>query len=192
MKTLSYCCLTIALALGSSQHAWADWFSTVAASNPLNWYRFNELSGSTVIDYGSQHLDGTYGAGSQGAILGVPGVLGPAAQFNSQTNLILSGSAISGNWSAEFVLKRTGSDTASLIRGQPFTFPSTALKLEQYPATEQIGFTQFGVADYTFSPPVPTPLNQWIDIVYVNNPSTGMSLWASPELCASLNERIWG
>ncbi|HEX3725164.1 MAG TPA: hypothetical protein VHV08_02935, partial [Pirellulales bacterium] len=61
---LSYFCLASALALATWRHAAADWNSTIAASNPLDWYRFNELSGSTAIDYGSQHLNGTYGTGA--------------------------------------------------------------------------------------------------------------------------------
>ncbi len=64
---------------------------------------------------------------------------------------------------------RTGSKTSSvLIRGVPLTFPSQALKLEQYPGTEQIGYTKYGIVDATFSPGASAPLNKWIDIVYVN------------------------
>jgi hypothetical protein len=159
------------------------WNATIAASNPLDWYRFDEVSGNTLIDYGSQHLNGTYGTGALSATLGVPGILGPAAQFGNQSTAIMNGSDVTGSWSAEFVLKRIGAKTSSvLIRGTPFAFPTTALKLEQYPNTEQIGFTQYGVADYTFSPAVPTPLNQWMDVVYVNRVGSGMSLYLDGQL----------
>jgi hypothetical protein len=95
----------------------------------------------------------------------------------------MNGSDVTGNWSAEFVLKRIGTKVSSvLIRGTPFAFPTTALKLEQYPGTEQIGFTQYGVADYTFSPAVPTPLNQWMDVVYVNRVGSGLSLYLDGQL----------
>ena len=159
------------------------WNATIAASNPIDWYRFDELSGSTLIDYGSQHLNGTYGTGPLSATLSVPGIFGPAAQFGNQSTAIINGPDVTGNWSAEFVLDRIGSKVSSaLIRGTPFAFPTTALKLEQYPGTEQIGFTQYGVADYTFSPGVPTPFGQWMDVVYVNQVGSGMSLYLDGQL----------
>jgi hypothetical protein len=140
--------ITICLALATfaiASPAYADWNSTIAASNPLNWYRLDELSGSTAIDYGSQHLNGTYGTGALDAIRGIPGLVGTAVQFGNQSSVFLHASDLTGDWSAEFVLDRIGSKASStLIRGVPFAFPSTALKLEQYPNTEQIGFTQYG------------------------------------------------
>src|SRR4029077_15396159 len=149
----------------------------------LDWYQFNELSGSALIDYGSAHLNGAYGTGPLSATLGVPGIFGPAAEFGNQSTAILNGSNSPGNWSGDFVLKRIGTKISSvLIRGVPFAFPTTALKLEQYPGTEQVGFTQYGVVDYTFSPPVPSPLNQWMDLVYVNRAGSGMNLFLDGQL----------
>ncbi len=181
----SYVCTAIAMALALSYEARADWNSTIAASGPLNWYQFNELSGATAVDHGSQHLDGAYGIGAQDAMRGVAGIVGTAAQFGNQSTVFLHGSDVTGNWSAEFVLFRTGSKQSSvLIRGVPLTFPSEALKLEQFQNTEQFGFTQYGVSDYGFSPPVPTPLNQWIDVVYVRS-GAGMSLYLNGTLAGT-------
>jgi len=45
----------------------------------------------------------------------------------------------------------------------------TALKLEQWPSTRQVGFTQFGVADYYFSYIVPT--DTWLHLTFVGTPS---------------------
>ncbi len=165
--------------------------STIAASEPLNWYRFNETSGSTAIDYGSQHLNGTYGSGALDATRGVPGIVGTAALFGNQSTVILNGTDLTGDWSAEFILDRVGSKTSSvLIRGIPFAVPSTALKLEQFPNTEQVGFTQYGVKDYTFSPAVPTPLNQWMDLVYVNHAGAGMDLYLDGKLVGTSSANI--
>jgi len=166
------------LVIGARAQARADWNSTITASNPMNWYRFNEASGSVAVDYGSAHSNGTYGTGLLDAARGVPGPIGKGVQFGNQSTVILGQPDLTGNWSAEFVLERIGEKRSSvLIRGFPYAVPSTALKLEQYNSTEQIGFTQYNVSDYTFSPSVPTPLNQWVDIVYVNRAGSGMSLY---------------
>lgn len=146
-----------------------DWNTTIAASNPLNWYRFDEVTGATAIDYGSQGLNGTYGSGILDTVRGVSGRVGTAVQFDDQSTVFLSAPDVSGDWSAEFLLKRTGTKRSSLlIRGVPFALPSQGLKLEQYPNTGQIGYTKFGIVDATFSPEVSSPLNEWIHIVYVN------------------------
>jgi len=174
------------------QSARAVWNSTIAASNPLDWYRFDELSGSTAIDYGSAHLNGTYGAGPLDATRGVPGLVGTAEQFGDQSTIVLSGSDITGDWSAEFVVKRTGSKASSvLIRGVPFAFPSSALKLEQYPNTEQIGYTKYGQIDATYSPAIPSPLNQWIDLVYANKISNNtVSVYVNGVLAGTRNDNF--
>ena len=159
----------VMLTIAICPSARADWNSTIAASNPLNWYRFDELSGTTAIDYGSEHRNGTYGTGALDATRGVPGLVGTAAQFGNQSTVFLSAPDLTGDWSAEFLVERTGTKSSSvLIRGIPFAFPSGALKLEQYPGTEQIGYTKYGIVDATFSPGASAPLNQWVDIIYVN------------------------
>lgn len=161
--------LFIALAAAPCAALGANWESTVAASNPLNWYRFDELNGSTAVDHGSQLLNGTYGNGAFDVARGIPGRVGLAAQFGNQSTVFLSAADVSGDWSAEFVLKRIGSKTSSLlIRGIPLVLPSQGLKLEQYPNTGEIGYTKFGIVDATFEPGASSPLNVWTHIVYVN------------------------
>ena len=187
-RTFAFAFLTLGLVAGGAA---ADWTSTIAASDPLDWYRFDETTGSTAIDYGSAQLNGTYGSGALDATRGIPGLVGTAALFGNQSTVVLNGSDVTGDWSAEFVLDRVGSKQSSvLIRGVPLAVPSTALKLEQYPNTEQIGFTQYGVADYTFSPAVPTPLNQWIDLVYVNHAGAGMDLYLNGVLVGTSSTNI--
>jgi hypothetical protein len=147
----------------------SDWPSVISASNPLNWYRFDELNGTTAIDYGSELRNGTYGAGALDAMRGVSGRVGTAAQFGDQSTVFLSAPDLTGDWSAEFLLMRTGSKRSSvLLRGIPFTLPSQALKLEQFDNTHEIGYTKFAIIDATFSPGATAPLNEWIHIVYVN------------------------
>lgn len=158
----------------------ADWNSTIALSNPLNWYRLDEVSGPTAFDYGSQGLHGIYGTGNHAPTRGVPGLVGTAVDFDgNQRNIIFGGSDLTGDWSAEFVLKKTGEKfSAELLRGVPLAFPSTHLKLEQYPNTHQVGYTQSFVADLVFSPPVIAPVGQFIALVYVKS-ATEMKLYVN-------------
>ncbi len=161
-------CAALVLAVIASQSR-ANWNSTIAASNPLNWYRLDETSGPTAFDYGSQGLNGTYGTGIHAPTRGAAGLVGTAVAFDgNQRNILLSGSDLTGDWSAEFVLKKTGEkSSAELLRGVPLASPSTHLKLEQYPNTHQVGYTQSFIADHVFSPPVVAPVGQFIDLVYV-------------------------
>jgi hypothetical protein len=172
-----------ALSIGCAT-ARGDWKATVSDSNPLNWYRFDELSGATAIDYGSQHLNGTFGVGALDAQRGIPGRVGTAAQFGNQSTVFLSAPELTGDWTAEFLLMRTGSKRSSvLIRGVPLAFPSQALKLEQFDNTHQIGYTKYGIIDATFSPGATTPLDQWVHIAYVNRTAADrISLYVNGDL----------
>jgi hypothetical protein len=169
-----------------------DWNAAVSASNPLNWYRFDELSGAAALDYGSQQLNGHYGTGALDAIRGVAGRIGTAAQFGDQSTVFLSTSDLAGDWTAEFLLMRIGSKRSSvLIRGVPFAFPSQALKLEQFDNTHQIGYTKYGIIDATFSPGAIAPLNEWVHIAYVNRAAEDrVSLYVNGNLAGTRIDRF--
>jgi hypothetical protein len=169
LRSLAFALAATTAATAHAVSATFDWNAAVAASNPLNWYRFDELSGSVAIDYGSQGLNGVYGAGALDATRGLSGRAGGAVQFGNQSTVFLSGADLAGDWSAEFVVKRTGSKRSSvLIRGIPFALPSQALKLEQFNDTHQIGYTKYGIVDATFSPTATATLNTWMHLVFVN------------------------
>lgn len=170
--------IPILLVCNASAAIPAAWNSVITASNPLNWYRLDELSGGTAVDSGSEQRNGNFGVGAIDATRGIPGLVGTAVQFGNQSTIFLSAPDLAGDWTAEFVLKRIGSKRSSvLIRGIPFEFPSQALKLEQFDSTGQVGFTQFGQVDATFSPPVFSPLDEWIHLVYVNRIGSGIDLY---------------
>jgi len=158
------------LMLGLCAQAQADWNSVVSASNPL-------ASVSAAVDYGSAHSNGTYGSGAFDAARNVQGVVEKAAQFGNQGTVLLNEADLTGVWSPEFVVERTGTKRASmLIRGLPLTFPTIGLDLEQFQSTGQFGFVQYGVENYLFTPNVPSPIDQWRHIVYVNRAGSGFSL----------------
>jgi hypothetical protein len=167
------------------------WILAVAASNPLNWYRLDETAGAAAIDYGSQGLDGTYGSGVHAPALGAAGLVGGAAEFDGdRKNILLGGSPLDGDWTAEFILKKTGSKSSSeLIRGAPLEFPSSHLKLEQYPNTGQVGFTESFIVDRVFSPPVVAPLDQFVHLVLVRD-NSGMKAYLNGQLAGTSGSSV--
>jgi hypothetical protein len=180
LSTRLFCALALCACAATS--ARASWNSTIAAINPLNWYRLDE-TGPTAIDYGSQGLDGTYGSGVNAPTQGVPGLVGGAASFDGdQDNIVFDGSLLTGDWSAEFIVKRTGSKTSSeLLRGEHLDQFGTHLKLEQYPNTGQVGYTQSFVADRVFSPGYFTPQDEFVHLVFVKT-AAQMQLYANGAL----------
>jgi hypothetical protein len=145
--------MCLALGMGSiASQARADWTSTITSSNPLNWYHLDETTGPTAFDYGSQGLDGTYGTGIHAPTLGAAGLVGGAVSFDgNRRNIVLNGSDLSGDWSAEFIIMKTGTKfSAELLRGVPLASPSSHLKLEQHNNTGLVGYTQSFVADRVF------------------------------------------
>jgi hypothetical protein len=175
-----------ALILASAVVASGSWITTVQSSAPLNWYRLDELAGSAAIDYGSQGVNGTYGSGVNAPARGAAGLVGVAAAFDGdRKNILLNNSPLTGDWSAEFIVKKTGTKvSAELIRGAPLEFPSSHLKLEQYPGTGQVGFTESFVVDHVFSPPVVAPLNEFVHLVYVKD-NSGMKAYMDGTLAGT-------
>jgi len=167
-----------ALLLAACSPVCANWSSTIAASNPLNWYRLDEISGSIAYDYGSEGLNATYGApGYQSPSLGVPGLVGTAVEFkNGAEIIVLNGANLTGNWSAEFILKKTAQKDSQALLTDLNGFEAFALKLEQWWNTHQLGYTEYGVGDYLFSPSATAPLGQFIDLVYVKK-ADGVQLY---------------
>jgi hypothetical protein len=99
------------------------------------------------------------------------------APFNFGTN--------SGDVTIEFVV--TGDPVAGGLNGYLAvgTNTSSNLRYEQWSDTGQLGFTQIGVADYLFSPVIPSP-TQPVHIAYVWHPASGtMSLYLNGSLAGA-------
>ncbi len=145
------------------------WQEAVSNKNPLNWYRFDETSGVTCIDHGSEGLDGTY----QDVSLAQQGAFGPgsAVSFDGSgvNNVLLNGSEITSDWTAEFIVMKTWGGYQALFE----KVGSYSLRLDQYGATGEVGFTQYGVADYTFTrqsgQSVVLTENVWLHLVFRKN-----------------------
>jgi hypothetical protein len=158
-----------------------SWDASVASSAPLNWYRLDEPTGAAAIDYGSEGVNGTYGNGFNAPTRAATGLVGGAVAFDGDRDNILFSNS---------VLKKTGTkSSAELIRGAPLESPSSHLKLEQYPNTGQVGFTESFIADRVFSPPVVAPLGQFVHLVYVKD-SGGMKAYLDGVLAGSSGSSV--
>jgi len=96
----------------------------------------------------------------------VTGQRGRALSFNGTTEAMFIGRApISVPWTACFWVKRedAAGPSAALL-----TDSVSGLKLEQWQFTQQVGFTAFGIADYSFN--YITPANTWTHLTFVGGP----------------------
>jgi hypothetical protein len=178
--------LAIGFLLLAPGAASADWASEVAASNPLNWLRFNETSGITVADSGSDALAGELVGG---ASLGHPAVQGSAIHLDGAANghVLLAGEPLPTPWTLEAIFYQdattTGPSTA-ILGPEMFGAPNTAIKAEQWNSTGQLGYTAFGVIDETFDGPAASTPTSYTHVAMVGTDS-GVSLFVNGLLADS-------
>jgi hypothetical protein len=87
-------------------------------------------------------------------------------------------------WTACFWVNRQNAPgSAAALTGDG----SYELKLEQYNGTRQVGFTQFGVADYSFGYTIPQ--NTWTHLAFVAN-GTQTQLYANGVLVGTISASI--
>lgn len=157
----------------------ADWATEISNAHPLNWFRFEELSGTVAGDQGSANLNGTY-VGS--VSLGMPGLVGRAAAFDGGGHVFLGGANLTTDWTLETIFKAdtvNGSVSMGLV-GTDFAAASDrmAIKAEQWNETGQMGYTLFGVADVTFTDPLAATPADFEYVVFVGQ-SSGVSLYVN-------------
>ncbi len=184
LRPLTAGALGLGCAAAAPATAQAGWITSIEASAPLNWLPFEETTGDTFADLGSDPLSGRADPGSNGPVLNVPGLVGKAVQFNGiDDRIVLDGAPVGGNWTAEFIIKKTGSTPSSskLLRGAPFVLPGSALELDQFYLTHQVGFTEFGQVNYLFDSGYSAPVNEFIHLVFRRD-EAGMSLFVNGEL----------
>lgn len=161
------------------------WSETIRASNPLHWYRFDETSGTTLTDYGSGSLSGTYQNGV-GPAQRVATPQGFGVRFDgSDDQVVLGGTTLSSTtpWTAEFILDKLRTRyVGGLLSGPSSAAGEVELRLDQYENTGEIGYTKYNVADYRFTPAVVAPLNSFFHLAYVGIPGVGVSLYLNGEL----------
>ena len=97
----------------------------------------------------------------------------------SERVLKLGGAPVPPPWTLGLWVRRQASPDASSAL---LADSSTALKLEQWPGTRQVGFTQFGVDDYSFG--YVAPLETWVHLTFVGSGSD-TRLYVNGELQAT-------
>jgi len=141
-----------------------DWSNTIAASSPRHWFRLDD-EGAVAFDMGSAALHGSY---QNGVVQGQAGQVNGAVRFDGNDDLIqLGGGNLNSDWSAEFLLSKQGTDTHSFL----LLSGVYSLRLDQWNNTGQVGYTHGGVLDYTFTPAVTAPTDEFIQLVYVADQS---------------------
>jgi len=157
------------------------WVKAVVASAPLHWYTLDETSGTVAYDSGSSTLNGTYQSGADLG-QGSAGLVGGGVTFDGNDDqILLGGGTLGGDWTAEFVLKKLGVEQAgTLMRQYPY-----ALRLDQWKNTGQVGYTQFGVKDYLLTPAVFAPTDEFVHLVYVGDPASGISAYVNGQLAGT-------
>lgn len=182
----AWCAAAVAALVLAQSTARADWASQITGSNPLDWYQFNELSGTVANDHGSANLNGTYVGGFT---LGVQGPLGGAVSFNGTNGYVRLGAAnLTGDWTVESIFKAdTVKGGVSMgLMGADFAATSNrmALKAEQWNSTERLGYTLFGVTDVTLTNLAAATPTDFKHVVFVAQ-NTGVSLYVNGALAAS-------
>lgn len=95
------------------------------------------------------------------------GRVGRAFNFSAAGGFITnSAPSIAGNWTAAMWVNRQPSlDPSAVLIGDD----TSALKLEQYPSLQMVGFTLYGTGDYAF--PYSAPVGTWVHLAFVGTPA---------------------
>jgi hypothetical protein len=169
-----------AVLAGLGGWAHADWVDEVTASNPLNWWRFEEEVGATVAaDIGSENWDGNY---TNDVALQQPGVVGMSAGFDGVDDYVFLGAEnVADDWSVEVIFEAGPGGASQGLIGGTNPEPNSAIKAEQWNETGNLGYTNFGVIDITL--PVPTP-SEFAHVVFVQT-AAGVELYVDGVAVAS-------
>lgn len=151
-----------------------EFLDPLAGSTPFDFFRLRAAPQfpSGIMDWWSAENDALDSFGPSSGVLQpggtfVPGIRGKAFGFDGILGSVkASGAPIAPPWTACFWVRREDAidPSAALISDD-----LTALKLEQWPSTRQVGFTQFGVADYNFA--FVLPANLWTHLTLVGTPA---------------------
>lgn len=149
----------------------AGWLAAVQASAPLHWYRLSDAGSLLAADSGSAGWHGVYRVPVS---VNQPGLMDGAAHFDGTTGRVdFSLDALSGPWTAEFVVKRIAQEASGVLLGGS----GYAIKLDQWNNTGRIGFTHYGTADYLFAPAAIAEIGEWEYITITGNPASGLTLF---------------
>ena len=161
--------LSVALSGGNAVLSWSSNYTgyaleSTSSLNPAVW----TLVPGTPAIIGSQYVLSAGTATNSRFFRLAPSISGTALSFDGVAAYVpIGASPLPPPWTAEFwVNRQDATDYSASLLGDA----STALKLEQFNFTRRVGFTQFGVADYTFNYAAPT--NTWVHLAFVSDTTT--------------------
>jgi len=161
--------LSMAFSSGKAVLSWSTNYpggvlETTPTLNPAVW---TPVPGTPAIA-GSQYVFSVGVTYSSQFFRLAPIISGTALSFDGLSSYVsVGGLPLSPPWTAEFwVNRQDASNYSASLMGNG----STALKLEQFNFTRNVGFTRFGVADYTFNYSAPT--NTWVHLAFVCDTTT--------------------
>jgi GH25 family lysozyme M1 (1,4-beta-N-acetylmuramidase) len=150
--------------------------SIVAPPGLVNWW---------PADANANDIFSANNATPQGGFTYAPGKQGRAFHFDGATSYLTTGRpSIAAPWTACMWVNRQNAPGAAAALLGDGTY---AVKLEQYNLTRQVGFTQFGVGDYTFG--YVAPANVWTHLAFVGT-STNTSLYVNGVLQSTLTNTL--
>jgi hypothetical protein len=180
---------------GAARADLAEWEAAIGAADPLHWYKFNE-TGTDCIDSGSGALNGVY----DGVVMGAEGLFGSGtavafertganrANFENATDL-------PGPWTVEYIVKTTKPPAANDSQALHDS-DNTSVRLAGWTALGEVGFTQYGVADYRFTPTAGFTLEdliiqpgEWIHLTFRNDGS-GTQVFINGKLMGTSDDTI--
>lgn len=138
-------------------------------------------------EYGSNELYNAASPQNRGSMLGGSRIdgkrLGGLSFDGTDDYVALNLPSLSGSWTVSLWVKPKALVTDSVI----LSSTTSALKLQQWPDTGQIGITQFGVADYMFN--FSAPQNSWTHLTFVSD-GTNTRLYGDCQLSGQINATI--
>lgn len=142
--------------------------SVLAPPGLANWW---------PADGNANDIFGTYNGTPNNGLSYTTGEQGLAFHFDGASSYIQINGAVTNppNWTVCMWVNRSTAPGASACLMGDATY---ALKLEQYNATHEVGFSKSGVSDYLFSPAYTAPAGVWTHLAFVGTAS-GITLYTN-------------
>ncbi len=198
IRTASLIFFALMLATGGAAQAGIQkWEIAVHATHPLHWYKFDEATGNSCLDYGREGLNGIY----DGVSLGQNGFFGSrkSVRFDrSAANVVnfVGASDLSGTWTAEYIVKKMSEageyDSQCLHDSARY-----GIRLAGYTRESDAGFVRYGVADYQFTPIggftrayLVVPLGEWMLLTFRRDDAGCTDLFINGELVGNSENNV--
>lgn len=158
---------------GAYEYGAPYWVAGPQTTTVAHW-KLDETSGTTAVDSSGKSLHGTLTGGISFNTDSVSGQDGKALKFDADTEYVsIGGSNVAPPWTVSVWVARNASPNASAILMHSGSY---VIKLEQWPSTNKVGLTQYGVDDYSFD--YIAPLDTMVHLALVGT-STDTSLYAN-------------